>query len=77
MVVQPNLEVKIIDTETGEILPIGTTAELCTKGYSVMLGYWNDTNKTAEAVVDGWMHTGDLATMDEDGYVQIVGRSRI
>lgn len=74
--VQPNLEVKIIDTETGETLPIGETGELCTKGYSVMLGYWNDTNRTAEAVVDGWMHTGDLATMDEDGYVKIVGRSK-
>lgn len=74
--VQPNLEVKIIDTETGEIVPIGETGELCTKGYSVMLGYWNDTSKTAEAIVDGWMHTGDLATMDEDGYVKIVGRSK-
>lgn len=74
--VQPNLEVKIIDSETGEILPIGETGELCTKGYSVMLGYWNDTNKTAEAIVDGWMHTGDLATMDEDGYIKIVGRSK-
>lgn len=74
--VQPNLEVKIIDTETGEIVPIGETGELCTKGYSVMLGYWNDTNKTAEAIVDGWMHTGDLATMDEEGYVKIVGRSK-
>ena len=74
--VQPNLEVKIIDPETDEILPIGETGELCTKGYSVMLGYWNDTNKTAEAVVDGWMHTGDLAVMDEDGYVRIVGRSK-
>lgn len=74
--VQPNLEVKIIDPETGETLPIGETGELCTKGYSVMLGYWNDTNKTAEAIVDGWMHTGDLATMDEDGYVKIVGRSK-
>lgn len=74
--VQPNLEVKIINPETGDIVPIGETGELCTKGYSVMLGYWNDTNKTAEAVVDGWMHTGDLATMDEDGYVKIVGRSK-
>lgn len=74
--VQPNLEVKIIDTETGEIVPIGETGELCTRGYSVMLGYWNDTNKTAEAIVDGWMHTGDLATMDEEGYVKIVGRSK-
>lgn len=74
--VQPNLEVKIVNTETGEIVPIGETGELCTRGYSVMLGYWNDTNKTAEAVVDGWMYTGDLATMDEDGYVKIVGRSK-
>lgn len=74
--VQPNLEVKIINPDTGDIVPIGETGELCTKGYSVMLGYWNDTNKTAEAVVDGWMHTGDLATMDEDGYVKIVGRSK-
>ena len=74
--VQPNLEVKIINSETGEILPIGETGELCTKGYSVMLGYWNDTNKTAEAIVDGWMHTGDLATMAEDGSVKIVGRSK-
>lgn len=74
--VQPNLEVKIVNPETGEIVPIGETGELLTKGYSVMLGYWNDTNKTAEAIVDGWMHTGDLATMDEDGYVKIVGRSK-
>lgn len=74
--VQPNLEVKIVDPETGETLPIGETGELLTRGYSVMLGYWNDTSKTAEAIVDGWMHTGDLATMDEDGYVKIVGRSK-
>lgn len=74
--VQPNLEVKIVDPDTGEIVPIGETGELLTKGYSVMLGYWNDTSKTAEAIVDGWMHTGDLATMDEDGYVKIVGRSK-
>lgn len=74
--VQPNLEVKIVDPDTGEIVPIGETGELLTKGYSVMLGYWNDTSKTAEAIIDGWMHTGDLATMDEDGYVKIVGRSK-
>ena len=74
--VQPNLEVKIIHPDTGEIVAIGETGELCTKGYSVMLGYWNDTNKTADAIVDGWMHTGDLATMDEDGYIKIVGRSK-
>ena len=74
--VQPNLEVKIVNPETGETLGIGETGELCTKGYSIMLGYWNDTNKTAEAIVDGWMYTGDLATMDEEGYVKIVGRSK-
>lgn len=74
--VQPNLEVKIVSPETGETLGIGETGELCTKGYSIMLGYWNDTNKTAEAIVDGWMYTGDLATMDEEGYVKIVGRSK-
>lgn len=74
--VQPNLEVKIVNPETGETLDIGETGELCTKGYSIMLGYWNDTNKTAEAIVDGWMYTGDLATMDEEGYVKIVGRSK-
>ena len=74
--VQPNLEVKIVNPETGETLGIGEIGELCTKGYSIMLGYWNDTNKTAEAIVDGWMYTGDLATMDEEGYVKIVGRSK-
>jgi fatty-acyl-CoA synthase len=74
--VQPNLEVKIVNPETGETLGIGEIGELCTKGYSIMLGYWNNTNKTAEAIVDGWMYTGDLATMDEEGYVKIVGRSK-
>lgn len=74
--VQPHLEVKIVDTETGETLPIGEVGEVLTKGYAVMLGYWNDTQKTAEAVVDGWMHTGDLGKMDEDGYITIVGRSK-
>ncbi|MDR2188516.1 MAG: AMP-binding protein [Azonexus sp.] len=72
--VQPHLEVKIID-ETGNIVPVGTTGELCTRGYSVMHGYWNDAGKTVE-VIDNeqWMHTGDLATMDAAGYVNIVGR---
>ncbi len=74
--VQPHLEVKIVDTETGETLPIGQVGEVLTKGYAVMLGYWNDTQKTAEAVVDGWMHTGDLGKMDTDGYISIVGRSK-
>ncbi len=73
--VQPHLEVKIVDAETGGIAPIGVTGELCTRGYSVMHGYWDDADKTREAI-DGerWMHTGDLATMDDEGYVNIVGR---
>ncbi|RQZ27517.1 AMP-binding protein, partial [Burkholderia sp. Bp9017] len=57
-----------------DIVPVGATGELCTKGYSVMLGYWDDDAKTQETIVDGWMHTGDLATLDEDGYCNIVGR---
>jgi len=71
--IQPHLEVKVIDA-AGEIVPVGTTGELCTKGYSVMQGYWNDEAKTRESIVDGWMHTGDLATLDADGYCNIVGR---
>ena len=74
--VQPNLEVKIVDTETGEVVPIGETGELLTKGYSVMKGYWGSRFKTRESIRDGWMHTGDLATMDEDGYIKVVGRSK-
>ena len=74
--VQPNLEVKIVDTETGEVVPIGETGELLTKGYSVMKGYWGSRFKSREAIQDGWMHTGDLATMDEDGYIKVVGRSK-
>jgi len=73
---QPHLESKIID-EAGEIVPQGTVGELCTRGYSVMLGYWNNPKGTAEAIdPDGWMHTGDLATMDAQGYVCIVGRNK-
>ncbi|OXI36872.1 AMP-binding protein [Burkholderia aenigmatica] len=71
--VQPHLEVKIVDPD-GRIVPVGATGELCTKGYSVMLGYWEDEAKTQETIVDGWMHTGDLATLDADGYCNIVGR---
>jgi fatty-acyl-CoA synthase len=71
--IQPHLEVKIVDP-LGNIVPVGETGELCTKGYSVMLGYWGDEAKTAEAIVDGWMHTGDLATLDAEGYCNIVGR---
>ncbi|WP_227716502.1 MULTISPECIES: AMP-binding protein [Marinobacter] len=72
---QPHLETKIVDPGTGNILPRGETGELCTRGYSVMLRYWNNEEKTNEAIDEaGWMHTGDLATMDEEGYIQIVGR---
>ena len=73
--VQPHLEVKIVDPDTGAIVPVGGAGELCTKGYSVMHGYWGDAEKTREAIdADGFMHTGDLATMDAQGYVNIVGR---
>ncbi|MEN2752107.1 AMP-binding protein [Psychrobacter sp. FBL11] len=74
--VQPALEVKIIDTETGETVPLGEKGELLTRGYSVMKGYWGDRFKTRASIQDNWMHTGDLATMDEDGYVKVVGRSK-
>ena len=74
--VQPHLECKIIDAE-GNTVPRGTPGELCTKGYSVMLGYWDDPEKTAEAIdAEGWMHTGDLATIDDEGYGNIVGRQK-
>ena len=73
--VQPHLEVKIIHPDSGAVVPAGTSGELCTRGYSVMHGYWGDEEKTSEAIdADGWMHTGDLATMDAEGYVNIVGR---
>jgi fatty-acyl-CoA synthase len=72
--IHPHVEVKIVDGE-GRIVPPGTPGELCTRGYSVMQGYWNDAEKTAEAIDAGrWMHTGDVATLDEDGYCNIVGR---
>ncbi|NTX15115.1 AMP-binding protein [Myxococcus sp. CA056] len=73
--VHPHLEVKVINAETGAVVPRGAAGELCTRGYSVMLGYWANEEATAKAVdAAGWMHTGDLATMDVDGYVRIVGR---
>jgi fatty-acyl-CoA synthase len=73
--VHPHVEVKIVDAVSGDVVPRGTTGELCTRGYSVMLGYWNDPDATGRAIdAAGWMHTGDLATMDEGGYVNIVGR---
>ncbi|WP_406357627.1 AMP-binding protein [Streptomyces sp. NBC_01635] len=73
--VLPHIEVKVVDPATGVTAPRGTAGELCTRGYSVMLGYWNEPERTAEAVDAGrWMHTGDLAVMREDGYMEIVGR---
>jgi fatty-acyl-CoA synthase len=73
--VHPHVEVKLVDPATGRVVERGESGELCTRGYSVMLGYWRDAEKTAEAIdAAGWMHTGDLATIDDDGYVNIVGR---
>jgi fatty-acyl-CoA synthase len=73
--VGPHLEVRVASPETGETVASGQTGELCTRGYSVMTGYWEDPERTAEAIdAEGWMHTGDLAVMDEDGYLNIVGR---
>ncbi|WP_265443462.1 AMP-binding protein [Flexivirga meconopsidis] len=73
--VMPMLEIKVVDPATGLTVPRGATGEFCTRGYSVMLGYWDQPDKTAEAIDQArWMHTGDLATMDDDGYVAIVGR---
>ena len=74
-VVHPHLEVKIVDPETGRTVGRGETGEFCTRGYSVMRGYWEEPDKTAESIDPArWMHTGDLATMDADGYARIVGR---
>jgi fatty-acyl-CoA synthase len=73
--VYPHVEIKIVEPESGRIVPRGTTGEFCTRGYSVMLGYWNNPKATAEAIDQArWMHTGDLAVMDDEGYVKIVGR---
>jgi fatty-acyl-CoA synthase len=73
--VGPHLEVKVIEPETGRTVPRGVPGELCTRGYSVMRGYWEEPAKTAEAIDPArWMHTGDLAVMDDDGYVSITGR---
>jgi len=72
--VHPHLEAKVVDAD-GRIVPPGTAGELCTRGYSVMLGYWNEDDRTAQAIDRArWMHTGDLATIDADGYCAIVGR---
>ncbi|MGV1009531.1 MAG: AMP-binding protein [Dermatophilaceae bacterium] len=70
----PHLQIAVVDPATGEPVERGETGEFATKGYSVMLGYWNQPDKTAEVLKDGWMMTGDLAVMDEHGYVQITGR---
>ncbi len=73
--VHPHVEIKVVDPVTGESVERGETGEFCTRGYSVMVGYWDDPEKTAEAIdAEGWMHTGDLAEMREDGYCNIVGR---
>ena len=73
--VHPHVEIKIIDPDSGHTVERGRDGELCTRGYSVMLGYWKDPERTADAIDrEGWMHTGDLATMDSEGYVNIVGR---
>ena len=75
--VHPHVEIRVADPATGETLERGDTGEFCTRGYSVMRGYWEDPERTAEAIdADGWMHTGDLAVMDEDGYARIVGRMK-
>jgi fatty-acyl-CoA synthase len=71
----PHIEIKVVDPEAGDIVERGQPGEFCTRGYSVMLGYWKDEAKTREAIdADGWMHTGDLAIMREDGYCNVVGR---
>ena len=72
---QPHLETKLVDPATGHTVPRGEIGELCTRGYSVMLGYWNNPEATSNAIDEArWMHTGDLAIMDDEGYIQIVGR---
>ena len=70
-----HIEVKVIDEANGRVVPVGAPGELCTRGYSVMLKYWNDEEKTKQAIDEArWMHTGDIAVMDEEGFLQIVGR---
>jgi fatty-acyl-CoA synthase len=73
--VHPHVEIKVVDPETGQTVPRGTLGEFCTRGYSVMLGYWNNEAATASSIDSAhWMHTGDLAVMDDEGYVNIAGR---
>jgi len=74
--IHPHVEVKVIDTD-GKTTPVGVAGEFCTRGYSVMLGYWGDPQRTHDAIdADGWMHTGDLGTLDETGYGNVIGRSK-
>jgi fatty-acyl-CoA synthase len=71
----PHVEIKVVDPATGEVVPRGVAGEQCTRGYNVMLGYWDDEQATRAAIdADGWMHTGDLAVLDDEGYLRIVGR---
>ena len=74
--IQPRLEAKVVDTNSGAVLPVGEKGELLVRGYSVMQGYWGDEARTREAIRDGWMFTGDLATIDAEGYCNIVGRAK-
>ena len=75
--VHPHVEIKVVDPETGQTVPRGTLGEFCTRGYSVMLGYWNNEAATASSIdAAHWMHTGDLAVMDDEGYVNIAGASK-
>ncbi|MBT8267937.1 MAG: AMP-binding protein, partial [Bacteroidia bacterium] len=73
--IHPHVEIKIINPETGLVVPVGEAGELCMRGYNIMLGYWDDEEQTRKAIdAAGWMHSEDLATMDEEGYIKIVGR---
>lgn len=72
----PQIEIKITDPESNQIVPWGQPGEICARGYAVMKGYWDDDKKTQESIIDGWMHTGDLGQFDEDGFVQIIGRAK-
>jgi fatty-acyl-CoA synthase len=75
--VGPQLEIQVVDPDTGRQVERGTAGELCTRGYSVMAGYWNDPDKTKEVIDhDAWMHTGDIAVMDDDGYLNVTGRMK-